>query len=44
MKHHIRSNVAFNRYLRRSLSNSKIIQCVPKETPPCADKGSLLKN
>ena len=38
MKRHNRSEVAFQRYLRRFPSNSKIIQCVPKETTPCANK------
>ena len=43
MKRHNRSEVAFKRYLRRFPSNSKIIQCVPEETTPCANKGSLIK-
>ena len=43
MKRHNRSEVAFKRYLRRFPSNSEIIQCVPKETTPCANKGSLIK-
>ena len=43
MKRHNRSEVAFKRYLRRFPSNSQIIQCVPKETTPCANKGSLIK-
>ena len=43
MKHHIRSKVAFKHFLGRFPSNSQIIQCLPKEIPPCANKGSLMK-
>ena len=44
MKNLIRSKVAFKLCLRRFPLSSQIIQCVSKETPPCADKGSLMKN
>ena len=43
MKHHIRSKVAFKRCLRRFPSSFQIIQCLSKETPPCANKGSLME-
>ena len=43
MKHHIRSKVAPEHFLGRFPSNSQIIQCLPKEIPPCANKGSLMK-
>ena len=43
MKHHIWYKVAFKRCLRRFPSSSQKIQCISKETPPCANKGSLMK-
>ena len=43
MKYHIRSKVAFKHFLGRFPSNSQITQCLPKEIPPCANKGSLMK-
>ena len=42
MKRHIRSKVAFKHFLGRFPSNSQIIQCLPKEIPPCANKGNIV--
>ena len=43
MKRHTRSKVAFKRCLRRFPYGSQIIRCLSKETPPCANKGLLMK-
>ena len=43
MKHLIRPKLVFKRCLRRFPSSSQIIRCLSKETPPCDNKGSLMK-